>query len=282
MSDNLYLDLMKKCVTGYVYPESSNLELYAESGLRPRVLARTIFVKALKSQGYKLFKVVPFDPKARESGKDWPSICYSMVGLKRLDNLQDCVETVLREGIPGDLIETGVWRGGACMLMRSILKVHNVTDRIVWVADSFKGLPSPSHHADEGFCDLSGNPYLTVSLEEVEANFYRFGLLDEQVKFLPGWFNDTLPTAPIGRLAVLRLDGDMYKSTADVLTALYDKVSPRGFVIVDDYHNWSTCKLAVDEFRALTGIRDPIEEIDGMGVFWRKSEAPQAHSIRRP
>jgi len=270
-SQTLYLDLLKKCLTGYIYPQSSDLELHVQPGRQPRTLLRNMIVRTLNSSGYKLFKVMPFDAKARENGTDWPSICYSMAGLKRLDNLQACIERALQDGVPGDFIETGVWRGGACIFMRAVLEVHQVRDRSVWLADSFEGLPAPSVDADKHYVDLSENPYLAVSLEDVKSNFGRFGLLNEQVKFLKGWFKDTLGTAPIKQLAILRLDGDMYESTMDALNALYQKVSNGGFVIVDDYHSWQTCKRAVDEFRAQKGIHDPIEEIDGMAIFWRKS-----------
>ena len=193
-----------------------------------------------------------------------------MIGLRRLDNLQDCIETALEEGVPGDLIETGVWRGGACILMRAVLKVHDINDRSVYLADSFEGLPAPTLEADRGY-DLSESRYLAVSVEEVQAAFQRFGLMDGQVRFLKGWFKDTLPTAHIDRLAILRIDGDLYESTMDVLNSLYDKVTTGGFVIVDDYHTWPPCKRAVDEFRVRLSIQDPIQAIDGSGVFWRKS-----------
>lgn len=270
MDQNLYLDLLKKCLTAYLYPESSFVEIYPHPGLGPRAVARRAIVRLLRRRGYRLFKVQAFDPKARETGRDWPSIGYSMIGLRRLDNLQACVEGVLQEGVPGDLIEAGAWRGGACILMRAVLKVRKAPDRIVWVADSFRGLPAPSERPDWGY-DLSRHPYVRASLAEVRANFERFGLLDEQVRFLEGWFKDSLPAAPIDRLSVLRLDCDLYESTMDALSTLYDKVSPRGFVIIDDYHSWAPCKLAVDEFRARFGIGDSIREIDGHGVFWRKS-----------
>jgi O-methyltransferase len=241
--------------------------------IRPRrdmPLVKKILVKILAKRGYKIYKVRPFDSEARELGKDWPSLCYTMIGLRRLDNLQKCVEIALAEGVPGDLIETGVWRGGACILMRAILKVNNVVNRNVYLADSFEGLPAPEVEADRDY-DLSENKYLAVSVEDVRGAFQRFGLMDSQVKFLKGWFKDTLATDTIGRLAVLRLDGDLYESTMDVLTSLYDKVSVRGFIIVDDYHTWPPCKQAVDDFRTRCNVQDPIQEIDGSGVFWRKS-----------
>lgn len=270
-----YFDLLKKCLTASLYPESSHFPLYARPGTRPSDFVRRALVRTLGKVNYRLYHVNRFDAEKRERGLDWPGFGYSMVGLKRLSNLQECIETVLRENVPGDVIETGAWRGGACIFMRAILRACD-SERTVWVADSFEGLPSATTEPDRELvritpsCDLAGHPYTSASLEEVEENFRRFGLLDGQVKFLKGWFKDTLPSAPIKELAVLRLDGDLYESTMDVLTNLYGKVSHGGFIIVDDYHSWLTCRRAIDEFRARHEIREPIEEIDGSGVYWRR------------
>lgn len=195
-----------------------------------------------------------------------------MVGLKRLANVRHCVEAVLADNIPGDLIETGSWRGGTTIYMRAILAAHGVSDRTVWVADSFEGLPEYDGRFD---ADI-GDPHhtraeLAITVDDVRENFRRYDLLDDQVRFLVGWFADTLPSAPIDTLSVLRLDGDMYASTMDALTALYDRVSPGGFVIVDDYGAVPACAKAIHDFRDERGISDPIEEIDWTGVFWRKS-----------
>jgi O-methyltransferase len=202
---------------------------------------------------------------------------YTMIGRRRMDNVRFCVESALHDGIPGDFIECGVWKGGACIFMRGILKAYGVTDRKVWVADSFCGLPPPHPQTDEGL-DLSCNrfPQLAVSLASVQSFFDRFKLLDDQVRFLPGWFAETLPAADIGRIAVLRLDGDLYSSTMDILNNLYDKVSLGGFVIVDDYGILPQCARAVNGFRAERGITAPIEPIDCTGVFWRKAFSPQS------
>jgi O-methyltransferase len=138
-----------------------------------------------------------------------------MIGMKRLNNIQYCVETTLNDGIPGDLIETGVWRGGACIFMRAILKAYNESGRRVWVADSFAGLPPPNeakYGADAGAQFHTWADYLAVPKTGVAKNFSCYGLLDQQVMFLEGWFKDTLPAAPITSLAVMRLDGDMYES----------------------------------------------------------------------
>ena len=175
-------------------------------------------------------------------------------------------------------------RIAACLstiFMRAILKAHGVTDRTVWVADSFEGLPAikpkDALYAEDAI-DVAGmnegGPLqlgLAVPLDRVKQNFAKFDLLDDQVRFLKGWFSDTLPTAPINKLAILRLDGDMYQSTMDALNALYSKGSKGGYVIVDDYNCWPHCKQAVDDFRKTHGIREEIIEIDKYGVFWKVS-----------
>ena len=241
----LYIDLLKRCLTNVVYGDANRL--HGEER--------------------------PYDARARAEGRDWPAQAHTMIGLKRLDNVQFCVEDALARGVPGDLVETGVWRGGAVILMRGILKVHGVTDRVVWAADSFEGLPAPNverYPADKGL-DFSGFADLAVSVEQVQDNFRRYNLLDDQVRFLKGWFRDTLPTAPIGRIAVLRLDGDLYESTMDALTHLYPRLSRGGYCIVDDYNDIPACRQAVTDYRGRHGIRDEIMPVDWSAVFWRKS-----------
>jgi O-methyltransferase len=257
----LYLDLMKQVLTRNLTIDQEVRDIY------PRRLAG-LFAKAARKKGYRL--VAPVTPHVREIGADWPAPANAetMIGLVRLDNLQHCVETVLSDHIPGDLIETGVWRGGACIFMRAVLAAWGDTDRVVWVADSFQGLPKDDgrdpgdmHHTFE---------VLAVDAETVRNNFKRYGLLDEQVQFLEGWFADTLPSAPISQLSVLRLDGDMYGSTWDAISALYPKLAPGGFLIVDDYGAVEGCRRAIHDYREANNITEPIEEIDWGGVFWRK------------
>jgi len=243
-SKDLYLDLMKRCLTDLIYAdvqEKPNLQLE------------------------------PFNESKRLAGLDWPTHAHTMIGMRRLDNLQFCVEDVLTKGIPGDLIETGVWRGGATIFMRAILKAYAVKDRYVWVADSFAGLPHPNPHkypADAGDTHHDFTE-LAVPLDRVKSNFAKYNLLDDQVRFLESWFRDTLPNAPIQRLAILRLDGDMYESTMDVLVHLYPKLSKGGYLIVDDYGAIPSCRQAVDDYRNAHGITDEIRQIDWTGVYWQ-------------
>ncbi|HEY7671558.1 MAG TPA: TylF/MycF family methyltransferase [Gammaproteobacteria bacterium] len=261
----LYIDLVKKSLTCSLY------EGYDGTIFKPRRGWRRALVKRLIPDDVRLIRRVP-DEKNRVEGRDWPALALTMVGVKRLDNLQLCVETVLKDGVPGDFIETGIWRGGAVILMRAILKAHGVTDRIVFAADSFEGLPKPDaakYPADSGDRHWTYDE-LAVSLEQVTANVARYGLLDDQVRFLKGWFKDTLPRAPIERLAVARLDGDMYQSTMDAIEVLYPKLQSGGFLIVDDYGAVEGCKRAIEDYRRRSGITEPIVPIDWGGVYWRK------------
>jgi hypothetical protein len=208
------------------------------------------------------------------------SPAVSMLPLARFDNLQACIVDVLMRGVPGDLIETGVWRGGATIFMRAVLKAYGVTDRTVWVADSFEGLPEPDAEkypveakTHSGAVMKKAYNHFAVSLQDVERNFRAYGMLDAQVKFLKGWFKDTLPTAPITRLALMRLDGDYYESTMDALTNLYDKLSVGGYAIVDDYgeDSWTYCRKAVEDFRAQRGITDPMCRVDSKCYYWQRT-----------
>jgi O-methyltransferase len=245
-STALYLDLLKACLT------------------------RVLFMNDMPGRDS---EGLAKDREIRELGWDWPDQAETMVGMARLNSVHECVETVLRDGVPGDLLEAGVWRGGVAILMRAILAAHGVTDRTVWVADSFRGLPVPdaTSFTQDLSLDLSGFDELAVSLDQVKANFDRYGMLDDQVEFLEGWFKDTLPDAPVEQLAVLRLDGDLYESTIQALEALYHKVSPGGFVIIDDYLSLEPCRLAVEDFRSAFAISEEIVEIDWSGVYWRVS-----------
>lgn len=198
---------------------------------------------------------------------------YTMLGHKRLENIEELFHRIIDENIPGDFIECGVWRGGAVVFMRGLLAAFEIPDRLVWVADSFQGLPPPTLKPDVDFgLDLSKKncPMLAVSMETVFRSFDVFGLFDDRIRFLPGWFKDSLPNAAIGQIAMLRLDGDIYESTMDALNALYDKLVPGGFCIVDDLFV-PTCRQAIEEFRQARGITEPIVTIDWTGGYWQKA-----------
>lgn len=200
----------------------------------------------------------------------YATIGASMVGRARLDQLQAAIETVLDKDIPGDVVECGVWRGGAMAFAKGVLAAHRA-ERAVWLCDSFEGLPVPDRPEDTVDLRAERYPMLAVPANRVRALFDRLALWDDNVHLLEGWFEQTLPAAPIERISVLRLDGDYFASTITALTALYDKVSSGGFVIIDDYGALEPCRQATDAFRRDRGIDAAVTDIDGIGVFWRKA-----------
>jgi hypothetical protein len=159
------------------------------------------------------------------------------IGRLRFNSLRACMEEVENNQIPGDFIETGVQRGVVTIFMRGFLAAYGNKERQVWVADSFAGFP-PSTRLDEQGISNAIFPDLVVPLETVMNNFKKFNLLDDRVHFIKGFFCDTLSKAPIEKLAILRLDGDLYSSTMDCLEALYPKLSIGGYIIIDDYGHW--------------------------------------------
>jgi hypothetical protein len=248
---DLYLDLLKKSLTATLFAQEPDHDQESQSQFLRGFVSHYIRGAAL-----------------------------TMLPLIRLNHLQHCIADVVRRAVPGDLIETGVWRGGATIFMRGALKAFGVTDRKVWVADSFEGLPASDAERFPLEAKALAGPFLAnacnhlaVGIEDVQRNFAAYGLMDEQVHFLKGWFRDTLPDAPIERLAVMRLDGDLYDSTRDALVNLYDRLSTGGYVIIDDYgeDGWTYCRRAVDEFRAERRIADPLIRIDSRCYFWQRS-----------
>jgi hypothetical protein len=202
-------------------------------------------------------------------GRDWPHSAHTMIGLKRMNNLHESLDYVRENNIQGDFIETGVWRGGASIFAKKYFDLYGM-NRKVFVADSFKGLPPPQVQEDAGDPHHTID-FLRVSLADVQNNFKLYGALDENVIFLEGWFEDTLPNnTSIGELSVLRMDGDMYKSTMDVFDSCYHKVVKGGRVIIDDYCI-PNCKNAVHKFREVNSFTEEITIIDQCGIFWTKN-----------
>lgn len=210
---------------------------------------------------------------ARLDGQDWPKDGFTMIGHKRLDNIELCIKEILEKNIEGDFLEAGVWKGGASIFMRAILKAHSISDKTVWLADSFKGLPEPKAEYPEDKDDKHHQfEELAISLNQVKNNFKVFDLLDDQVQFIEGWFHETLFHAPVNKLSLLRLDGDMYESTYVTLEALYHKVSIGGYIIVDDYGYLESCRMAVHDFLDKHAINPVIKNIDWTGVYWKKEK----------
>ncbi len=250
----MYLDIVRKTILGFTYRDPS-----FDAGRGQQV---------------------PFNQEARELGEDWPILAQSMAGNKRLQNIQTLAEDIFNNNIPGDFIETGVWRGGSCIFMSAILRAYGITDRDVYVCDSFEGLPPPKEHeypVDRGDTHHTA-PFLAVGLEQVQTNFEGYDLLTSQVKFVKGWFSDTLPGLEVEKLALLRLDGDMYESTIVALENLYPKLSVGGYVIVDDY-GLPNCRRAIADYREFHGIDTELITIDNSSVYFQKTKDLYADKV---
>jgi len=246
-----YLELLKLCLCDLAGTATTSVWTHTDGSLMSRELAGD-------------------EVAIRAAGVDWPLHGVTMVGLRRLDDLQTCVEEVVREDVPGDLIETGTWRGGASILMRATLDALGA-GRTVWVADSFQGFPAPDDdHPDRG--GLAAIDYLAVPEAQVRDNFARLGC-DQGVRFLPGFFEDTLPELVGRSWAVVRLDGDSYEATRLALEVLYPGLSVGGHLVVDDYGALEECRRAVEEFRARHGIVEPLQRVDWTGARWRRTTA---------
>ena len=237
----MYIDLLKRCLLDYIYG-SFNLNTNTE-----------------------VYNIDDY-----MEGWFWPKRAHTMVGFKRLNNIEECFLHVTNHGIKGDLVETGVWRGGSCIFMAGLNKFYNA-NRKIYVCDSFEGLPKPdekTYPADKGDNHHTFD-YLAVSEGQVKENFKRYNLLDDNVKFIKGFFEHSLVNVDTDKIAILRLDGDMYSSTIQSLDQLYHKVSVGGFIIVDDY-GIPSCKQAITDFRIKHNITSPLIRVDKTCVFWSK------------
>ena len=220
-----------------------------------------------------LRQTTPLDLGTRATGNDWTYLGDTMTGSARLDNVRDLILDVVKSDVPGDYVETGVWRGGSSIFARGVLRALGQKHRKSFVCDSFKGLPPGDksyHGGDKGW---DNTRYLEVSSEVVAGNFNSAGLLDEKVIFAKGFFNDSMPVLvkSIDKLAIIRFDGDMYESAVDVLYHLYDKLSIGGYWIQDDWYGFPA-QDAAHEFFKVHGISPEIIRIDGLGAYWKKNE----------
>jgi len=191
----------------------------------------------------------------------------TMVAEDSLIDLARQVRTVLSNGIAGDLVECGVWRGGAAFLMADVLRAAGVADRKVWMFDSFEGLPPPKEvdgEAAMAFARDRDSPWYLdncrASVEEVRQNAVALGLA-AHTEIVKGWFDRTLPTqrARIGPIAILRIDSDWHASVRCCLDNLYEQVVDGGLVVIGDYYTYDGCALAVHEFFAERRLSDRIE-----------------------
>lgn len=214
----------------------------------------------------------PYDPQLRTYGNDWPPFGYTMVGVTRMQNLHAIIEEVVHHRIPGGIAELGVWRGGAMIYAAAILQ-HLKERRNVYLFDIFGSLKNSEPRFGYG---SGGSSFLAVPLTEVRSSFEDFGLMESNVHFIKGKFQDTLPKFQLPSsepdLAVLRIDGNFYRSYEDALYYLYAKVPIGGFVIFDDIMSHKEVRKAWNDFQQDHGFSEELVQIDSHCAWFRKTK----------
>jgi len=189
---------------------------------------------------------------------------FTMIGSRRARTLNRLARVCERAGIPGAIVDCGTFNGGSTVMMST-----GAPSREVWAFDSFEGLPEAGEHDPERAADWTGE--LKASEEKLREGFARFAH-PERLHVVKGWFQDTFPAAEpsIERIAMLHADGDWYESVRLTLETFYPKLSPGGFVVIDDYNGWEGAKIATDEYRAANAIDAPLREVDITAAYWQK------------
>jgi O-methyltransferase len=194
----------------------------------------------------------------------------TMCSNARLRGLYRSVRYVVNHDIPGDIVECGSAQGGSAALMALTLRRLG-SQRKLWLFDTFEGLPSPSSQdPDFELADLFTGTCVGT-LAEVGELFQRLEITDN-VEFVKGLFQETLPVTSVERIAVLHLDGDWYESVKVCLDCLYDKVVDGGVIQLDDYGYWKGARNAVDEFLERRGIQTRLRRLDYSGRLLIKKD----------
>lgn len=187
---------------------------------------------------------------------------YTLTGPERIASLVEAVAYVVRAEVPGALVECGVWRGGSALAVLRTLVSLGVSDREVWLYDTFTQMPSPTdrdvdlfgiaastYHAQYADDPASLDPaYDYLPLSEVRDLLLSTGYPESRVHFVQGLVEDTIPTSAPEHISLLRLDTDYYSSTRHELQHLAPRLSPGGVLLVDDYGHWRGSRDAVDEW----------------------------------
>jgi len=224
----------------------------------------------------------------REGNSGHANFGVTMAGIARMASMRRMIEDVVLHGLNGSYAETGVWRGGMTIFVTAAMQLHGLSSRPVYLCDSFQGLPLPRQGSMRAGSDAifhTQNKMLSVGVQKVLQNFERYGINSSQVVPVEGYFVDSMPKLRSSlmsrgeKLAILRMDGDMYDSTVDVLYNLYDLVEVGGLVVIDDF-GWSPnvmfgARDAILDFRSLHGIEGDashaVRNIDNTGAWFRKT-----------
>jgi O-methyltransferase len=245
--------------------------------LRGRAGARRALNHALARVGLVVIPKPPEERLEHDFLAIYEQCAYAtMTSRERMYCLWQAVDHITAAGIPGDVVECGVWRGGSTMLAAMTLQRRGDTTRRLWLYDTFAGMVEPGQHdrgrrgedAHQMWAEMrtgDHNEWCYSPLDEVQANMRRTGLAPERFKFVMGKVEDTIPGELPKRIALLRLDTDWYESTRHELIHLFPLLEPGGVLIVDDYGDWEGARRAVDEYFDETGTKILLSRIDETG-----------------
>lgn len=213
----------------------------------------------------------------------------TLTGQRRLDHMIAVVTTVVEDNIPGHIIETGVWRGGMMFMAAKTLDVLRDKERVVYLADSFQGIPDQSNYGKKAHAhDVAKHSHNYNSLNDnsvsrVKHDSALFSLDASRLSYVVGYFNESIPKLvekePQIKFSAVRLDGDTYWSTMEAITILYPRLSPGGFLIIDDFTDWDSCRDAIYDYRNANQITEQIYLVPHLtvngefirGAYWRKT-----------
>lgn len=200
---------------------------------------------------------------------------YSMAGVERMFSLYTAVNYVLSNNIKGDFVECGVWRGGSAMMIAKVLLYHNVTDRKIYLYDTFEGMSAPTAGdvsttgvdatimLQQNKLSKSSTVWCYADLEDVQRNMGLTGFSRENIIYTKGKVEETIPAImPNENIALLRLDTDWYESTKHELIHLFPMLQTKGVLIIDDYGHWEGCKKAVDDYFEKNKINMLLNRVD--------------------
>lgn len=229
--------------------------------------------------GYTIGKIrdrdnVPYDMDEEFRGIYVRTRPYTMTGVSNMYALYAAVRYVVRSGVPGDIVECGVWKGGSSMMAALTLLAMGETTRRLWLYDTYAGMAEPSDKDVQAFDGLRAhtrwrgaqqgdvNLWNYSPLEEVRTNLYATNYPEEKILFVQGRVEDTIPSTAPGSIAVLRLDTDLYESTYHELHHLFPLLSECGVLIIDDYGWWTGSREATDRYFAENNIPILLNRID--------------------
>jgi hypothetical protein len=238
--------------------------------------------KILRRLGFSLVKLEPNEktyPNVEPAFWKYYRLCkpFTMTTPERLYALYNSVKYVLNNNIPGDFVECGVWKGGNPVMMATMLMEAGVTDRKIYLYDTYEGMSEPTAN-DTNFKGNDARQLLDNSdkadqasvwcfsqLDEVKQNLRKTGYPEQNLVFVKGKVEDTMPSTLPGAIALLRLDTDWYESTLHELWHLFPLLSSRGVLIIDDYGYWEGCRKATDQYFREQGIPILLQRIDSTG-----------------